>query len=374
MRPQQYAAMKKNPYKKPPFSIDRKRRGDLARQIADGLRTAIATGFYKPGDIIPPVRDLGEILGVSMGIAVQAVSKIREEGLISPRPAQGSVVCAKDRPPWKGQVLAIVSPGVGNPLANVATDALREALTKSGYLMLSVAIPEPLPGAPSDFAILDTMLKQQTDLVVQIDARPGLSRWLSAHGVPFARLTREHGLPKGCVGDVEIDMAPANAAFAAHCREVGVKEMTLVTAWGASEMAKALREAGVRVRIQRAAQGMTRTAYTLSRWAADTFSELLAKKGKNGLPDLIFFDDDHLATGALFALSAAGVRFPDDTRLATIANRDYGPTYIQPLTRIESDNAAIGAKLAECVLAYLKTGAFPQGVVVGPKFIKGETL
>ena len=53
-----------------------------------------------------------EILGVSMGIAVQAVNKTREAGLISPRPAIGSVVCAKDRPLWKGQVL-IVSPSGG---------------------------------------------------------------------------------------------------------------------------------------------------------------------------------------------------------------------------------------------------------------------
>ena len=94
--------MQKREFKKPRFSIDRSQRGTLARQIADGLRTAIETGSYRPGEILPPVRDLADILGVSMGIAVQAVNRIREEGLISPRPAVGSVVCAPDHPHWKG--------------------------------------------------------------------------------------------------------------------------------------------------------------------------------------------------------------------------------------------------------------------------------
>lgn len=366
--------MKKNPFKKPPFALDRSRRGDLARQIADGLRTAIETGYYGAGDIVPSARDLATLLGVSKGIAEQAVATIREAGLINPRPCVGSVVCPKDRPPWKGCVLAVISPGVGNPLVNVATDVLREVLTKEGYLMLPVAVPEPPPGGDSDFAILDTMLHQQTDLVVQIDNRPGLTRWLSKRGVPFVRLSRDEGAVPRCLGSVSIDTAPAYADFAAHCRSAGVKEATLVTAWGAAPVAKALREAGVRIRHWRAAQGQTKTAYALSRWAADTFSKLLADKGKKGLPELLFFDDDHLATGALFALGAAGVHFPDDVRLATISNRDYGPTYIQPLSRIESDNAAVGAALAVAVLTYLRTGTFPQGVIVGPKYERGTTL
>ena len=366
--------MKKNAFKKPPFSLDRSRHGDLVGQLSSALRKAIDTGYYQAGDILPPVRDLAELLDISCGVAAQAVARIREAGLISPRPCIGSVVCPKDRPLWKGCVLAVVSPGVGNPLANVAADILREALTKAGYLMVTIAVPEPPPDGDSDFAILDAMLHQQTDLVVQIDGRPGLSQWLSKRGVPFVLLDHDEKARPNCVGVVRIDRTPAYAGFAAHCREVGVKATTLVTAWDSGPFTKTLREAGIRVRHWRAAEDQTKTAYTLSRWAADPFSKLLADKGKEGLPELLFFDDDHLATGALFALGAADVRFPDDVRLATIANRDYGPTYIQPLSRIESDNAAVGKALADAVLAYLRTGAFPQGVVVGPKYERGPTL
>ena len=75
------------------FTLDRSRRGDLSRQLSAGLRMAIETGYYQPGEILPPVRNLAEILEISKGIAEQAVAKLREEGLISPRPAVGSVVC-----------------------------------------------------------------------------------------------------------------------------------------------------------------------------------------------------------------------------------------------------------------------------------------
>ena len=78
--------MKKNAFKKPPFSHDRTRRGDLAKQLAASLRTAIETGYYGAGDILPPVRDLALLLDVSKGIAEQALALIREEGLVSPRP------------------------------------------------------------------------------------------------------------------------------------------------------------------------------------------------------------------------------------------------------------------------------------------------
>ncbi|MBQ6246331.1 MAG: substrate-binding domain-containing protein [Kiritimatiellae bacterium] len=60
--------------------------------------------------------------------------------------------------------------------------------------------------------------------------------------------------------------------------------------------------------------------------ATDEFAARLAK-GRKWLPDLLFFRDDHLATGALVALSVAGVRIPEDVRVVTWANRDLGPAF-----------------------------------------------
>ena len=40
------------------FTIDRSQWGSLVEQMTDGLRRAICTGFYRPGDRLPSVREL----------------------------------------------------------------------------------------------------------------------------------------------------------------------------------------------------------------------------------------------------------------------------------------------------------------------------
>jgi DNA-binding LacI/PurR family transcriptional regulator len=74
------------------------------------------------------------------------------------------------------------------------------------------------------------------------------------------------------------------------------------------------------------------------------------------------------------AFYEAGIRIPEDVRLVTLANTGYGPVFSRPLTRMEYDGSAIGKTLTECILSYLRTGDFPQNVVVGPRYVRGETF
>ena len=46
---------------KPPsilFKVDHKLRVNIATQVTDGIRQAILSGFYKPGDLLPKARDI----------------------------------------------------------------------------------------------------------------------------------------------------------------------------------------------------------------------------------------------------------------------------------------------------------------------------
>lgn len=368
--------MRKRVFKKPRFSIDRTRRGNLAEQIAAGLRTAIETGYYRAGDILPPVRDLADILGVSMGIAVQAVSKIREEGLISPRPAVGSVVCAKNRQLWKGQVLIIVPPGIGNPCDNVVYSVLRDALTANGYLPLTVTVLRTGNGPYDDFTLLDTQLRQQINLVIQLLDAPEVTRWLARRKVPFVRLGMDDFSSTNCVGQVIRRDALALPDFIVHCKEAKVQRVLQVTAMRTGpDAVPALKATGVDAsnwRIPPPNGG--RNALGLVQRATNEFAARLARNGKKWLPDLLFFRDDHLTTGALLALTAAGVRIPDDVRVVTWANKGLGPAFMKPLTRMEFDSTSIGETMAHGVLELLRTGDFPHGVEVGPVYIRGETF
>lgn len=364
----------KTTYKKPPFTINRARRGDLAGQIADGLRTAIETGYYAPGDILPPVRDLGELLGVSMVVAVHAVDILREEGLISPRPRVGSVVCAPDRPLWKGHVVTVIPPGLGNPFDTAIHAVVRDRLTAAGYLVTPVTVAETRHGRWDDFSLLDTVMRQQTDLVVQLHNTETVVRHLSRAKVPFVRISRSGERPPNCAGVVRRDNHMAIADFVAHCREAKIGSVLQVADYFNPALGEALRSIDVKVSALRVPSALhDASGYALGCWAAEAFGKRLAK-GLGWLPDLLFFRDDYLATGALLALGMAGVRIPDDVRVVTWANKDYAPIFPKPLTRMEMDSAAIGATLADCVLEYLRTGAFPEGVVVGPKYIRGATF
>ena len=91
-------------YKTPPFAIDRTRSGTLVEQLSASLVKAVETGYYGPGDMLPPTRDLARILGVSRVVAIRAMRRLADMRLIVQRPHRGSIVCANDRPLWKGQV------------------------------------------------------------------------------------------------------------------------------------------------------------------------------------------------------------------------------------------------------------------------------
>lgn len=69
-----------------PFSIDRSSRIKLPHQVADGLRAAVQSGFWKPGDRLPSSRELKTALGVSVRAPMEALQVLaEEEGLITMR-------------------------------------------------------------------------------------------------------------------------------------------------------------------------------------------------------------------------------------------------------------------------------------------------
>jgi len=367
--------MKKKDFKKPKFSLDRSRRGDLVSQVAAGLRMAIKTGFYQAGEILPPVRDLAEILEVGKSVAEQAIATIRDEGLISPRPSIGSVVCPSDRPLWKGQVLIIVPGGDSIRYEMMIAGAVRDALTDAGYLPLMASVRDKTDGNP-DFSFLESQIHQQIDLVVQIVGTKAVLSWLEAKGIPFVSMSRFTTKSTACAGRVlrRWDLATAN--FVAHCLEKSVKEVLLVSLQkGALGTVNALECSGIAAKewcIERS-PGVPGVK-NVSDNALKAFAERFRNEGRGWLPDVILFADDNLTTGALQAMLAEGIRVPEDVAVVTWANRWDGPVYSKPFTRMEMDAVADGKRLAQGVLEYLSKGTFPKGIIFGPEYIFGETF
>ena len=65
----------------------------IFQQIADGIRAAVAAGVYRPGDLIPSVRQQALALVVNPNTVQRAYEQLEREGLVESRKGTGMVVC-----------------------------------------------------------------------------------------------------------------------------------------------------------------------------------------------------------------------------------------------------------------------------------------
>jgi GntR family transcriptional regulator len=65
---------------------------DLHEQVAGEIRRAIADGEAKPGQRLPPAKDLAAELGVNTNTVLRALRELRDEGLLEFRRGRGITV------------------------------------------------------------------------------------------------------------------------------------------------------------------------------------------------------------------------------------------------------------------------------------------
>jgi GntR family transcriptional regulator len=84
-------------------SIDRSDPTPLHDQVAANIRRAIADGEAKPGERLPPARDLAAVMAVNTNTVLRALRALRDEGLLEFRRGLGVRVSGT---PQRGAVVA----------------------------------------------------------------------------------------------------------------------------------------------------------------------------------------------------------------------------------------------------------------------------
>jgi GntR family transcriptional regulator len=74
-------------------NVDRDDPVTLHDQVAAQIRRAIADGEAKPGERLPPARDLAAVLGVNTNTVLRALRILRAEGLLDFTRGRGVTVC-----------------------------------------------------------------------------------------------------------------------------------------------------------------------------------------------------------------------------------------------------------------------------------------
>ena len=82
--------------------VDRGDSVDFHEQVAAELRRAIADGETRPGERLPPARDLAAVIGVNANTVLRALRTLRDEGLLEFRRGRGITVAGT---PERGAVI-----------------------------------------------------------------------------------------------------------------------------------------------------------------------------------------------------------------------------------------------------------------------------
>ena len=342
-----------------PFRVERSAAGSLSKQMTDGLREAIVSGRYKPGDVLPTILEWSNLLDVSIRVPEAAVAALAKEGLITVQKRIGCVVNPRRQNVWNGRVLVVVPDGDHNVLVG----RIRARVCEAGYMFSQVTVVKKGNGR-YDFKQLSHELKSRPDFTLLVENRPEIERLLSKSGVAFGVFGKDRCALAGCVANFYRNNDAAVPEIVAHCEKAGVKRILQVTkeTGGYFDAVPQLRKFGFDV-----AEWLTPVVFECGRaegterGAFAAFRERFAKDGRKWLPDLFVFTDDFVAAGALIAMLMEGVRIPEDVKVISLANKGIGPVYPVSLTRVENDPVRHGEMLprqsrvfspgARCVMA-----------------------
>ena len=78
------------------LAIDRESRVPAYRQVADTFKKRIQDGALRPGEPLPPARQIANELGLSVPTVTRAYSQLDDIGLTFTRHGKGTFVCAND--------------------------------------------------------------------------------------------------------------------------------------------------------------------------------------------------------------------------------------------------------------------------------------
>ena len=359
----------------PAFKVSKADRRNLTDQLADGLRQAIVTGFYKAGEQLPRLKDLATHFGTSLRVPREAIARLVSEGHVDARTSIGTTVLPRRARSWKGHVLFILPDAEGSYYANVFASELQNGFLKAGWLFTRVNVHKRGKGR-RDTSILEAALAQSVDLAIILYGDPLIEKFLARRKVPYILIADTCPSTPAPAGFIRFNRSAAVKDFVRRCQEAGRQKVVQVCLDGEGDVnaVPALQRAGIKARREIISfKESAERLETVERSAFDAIGQGLAQEARdNG--EVIFFTDDFLAFGGITAILHAGLRVPEDVGLATWSNRGFAPVTPWNLDRMEFDPRQSAKHVTTLVLDFLAGKKIPSHAEIGPIYKPGTTI
>lgn len=362
-----------------PFTLDGKR--SPTQQMVAGVKSAIAARHWKPGDTLPTAAEFKDALGTGGYVPRTALRQLADEGVVILKKHVGAVVATYNpQVQCLGRIAFISSGRRESYYENVHAFALQDIFEQAGWDLVHIMTPRAGDGK-ADTPVLSTLqrqLRQGIDFAICFTESRAVAAELDKRHV---RYIYEGGsgreFPNAIATiNLEIESQDCIEQLASFWHQSRIRNVLVVDFDHVMprNVLAAFAKHGMSLRrlvVNHPRDGnyLRDIQYASLNAVANYFA---SEKRSGNPPDAVFFYDDYLAAGGLTAIAATGIRISEDMRVATLANKGFGPVWFKPLTRLEYDPVGNARLIGNFVLKLLSgKNAKPPRLTL--KFIQGAT-
>lgn len=344
--------------------LDRHSPVPLHHQLSGLLARLITSGYYQPGEAIPPERQLCERYGVSITTVRKAVLDLAAQGLVERAVGRGTFV----RRPTPRQAR----------IGLVTTDDL--VLSEPAIMPVVTAIQESAGrcGASLRYFHQETLgpLAEYLREVIRRDDVEGIVLFthqrlhyadlaeVIASGYPYMVFNRY--LDDHTINCIVMNDAAATEQAVAYLYDLGHRQIAHLPGLLHTTVGRDRTNAYCDAMHQRGlAPWVLAAGWTIEEGMAVTETLLSARK----LPTAILASSDHTAIGAMHVLRRAGLRVPDDISVLGFANLPGSELVDPPLTTMGYDREQMGQLTITALLSLVQGGPAPGKIVVPAQFV-----
>ncbi|MFT3789393.1 MAG: GntR family transcriptional regulator [Tepidisphaeraceae bacterium] len=349
------------------------RRGgeQLHRQIGSFVRQQIEAGALRPGDPIPPQRELSQIMRIGEVTIRRALQELADEGLLEARPRSGTFVLEPGKPTGRsrprGRPSQLLTLGIafadltdGYPFFKPMLEGIRSEGERAAIRLFD------LPGSmsPSDLRGLDGLV-MMSPIDLNLVEKCHLAK------VPCVLLYAD--VADGRTHCIVVDYAPAVLQAITQLKTKRRQRVALVTAglerFSTGQLTDAYRTALEMNGLPFEAARILHAGYH-ERDGYEAMKTLLKQRPR---PDAVICASDYQARGAMLAIQDTGLKVASDIAVIGAGRLLDDGGWPVPVSTIDLKFAEVGAIARQTIEALRRRKSPSRRQSVRSSFRPGAT-